>query len=164
MTTKTVLKWAGLAATAAILAACASTGPDLAPTNTSASTAAAPTGPIPGSQADLEQSAGHRVFFAYNEYTLTAEARETLRAQAAWLNQYPDSEILVAGNCDERGTREYNLALGARRAEAARAFLSSLGVDGSRVRTVSYGKERPIDPRSTEAAWAVNRNATTQLQ
>ncbi len=70
---------------------------------------------------------------------------------------------MLAGNCDERGTREYNLALGARRAEAARSYLVSLGVDGSRVQTVSYGKERPLDTRSTEDAWSVNRNSTTTI-
>ncbi|MCK5747210.1 MAG: peptidoglycan-associated lipoprotein Pal, partial [Oricola sp.] len=122
-----------------------------------------PTGPVPGSQADLEQSAGHRVYFAYDQYTLTSEAQSTLSKQAAWLKEYPETRVLVAGNCDERGTREYNLALGARRAEAAKAYLVSLGVDGSRITTVSYGKERPIDPRSTEAAWSMNRNATTTI-
>ena len=70
---------------------------------------------------------------------------------------------MLSGNCDERGTREYNLALGARRAEAARAYLVSMGVDSSRISTVSYGKERPIDPRSTEEAWSLNRNATTTI-
>ena len=125
---------------------------------------AGPTGPTPGSQADLEQSAGHRVFFAFDQYTLTSQAQQTLARQAAWLQEYPEARILISGNCDERGTREYNLALGARRAEAARRYLTSLGVDGSRITTVSYGKERPLDPRSNEEAWALNRNATTTIQ
>src|SRR5690606_6897438 len=120
-------------------------------------------GVTPGSQEDLEENAGHRVFFGYDQYSLTAQARQTLDRQAAWLKQYPSTSITVAGNCDERGTREYNLALGARRAEAARAYLVSMGVDGSRITTVSYGKERPLDPRSTEEAWSVNRNATTTI-
>ena len=157
-------KIAGVIASLALISACASTGPDVDATagnNTGASTA--PTGPVPGSQADLENAAGHRVFFAYDQYTLTAEAQGTLARQAAWLKEYPQTKILLAGNCDERGTREYNLALGARRAEAARAYLVSLGVDASRITTVSYGRERPIDTRSTEAAWAVNRNATTTI-
>ena len=109
------------------------------------------------------KNAGHRVYFALDQYTLTPQAQSTLARQATWLKQYPEANILLAGNCDERGTREYNLALGARRSEAARAYLVSLGVDGSRIRTVSYGKERPIDPRSTEDAWSINRNATTTL-
>ena len=157
-------KIAGIFASLALVAACASTGPDVdATAGTDTTTGAAPTGPVPGSQADLENAAGHRVFFGYNEYTLTGEAQGTLARQAAWMKEYPETRILLAGNCDERGTREYNLALGARRAEAAKSYLVSLGVDASRITTVSYGKERPIDPRSTEAAWSVNRNATTTI-
>lgn len=162
---KKMMKIAGVVASVALLSACASTGPDVdttASTDTSAS--AQPSGPTPGSQADLEQSAGHRVFFAYDQYTLTPQAQSTLAKQAAWLKEYPEVRVLVAGNCDERGTREYNLALGARRAEAAKSYLVSLGVDAARITTVSYGKERPIDPRSTEAAWSLNRNATTTIQ
>lgn len=161
----TVVKAASAASALILLSACASSsGPDVAATDTGAATTApAPSGPTPGSQADLEQTAGHRVFFAYDQYTLTPQAQATLARQAAWLKQYPNVRILIAGNCDERGTREYNLALGARRAEAARAYLVSLGVDGSRITTVSYGKERPIDPRSTEEAWSLNRNATTTI-
>ncbi len=156
-------KIAGVLASVALISACAS-GPGVTegPTGPT-TTSTGPTGPVPGSQADLENSAGHRVFFAYNAYTLSAEAQGTLARQAAWLKEYPETRILLAGNCDERGTREYNLALGARRAEAARAYLVSLGVDGSRITTVSYGKERPIDARSVEAAWSVNRNATTTI-
>jgi peptidoglycan-associated lipoprotein len=157
-------KIAGIFASLALISACASNGPAVDPNagaNSGVSTA--PSGPIPGSQADLENSAGHRVFFDYNQYTLTPEAQGTLARQAAWLKEYPETRILLAGNCDERGTREYNLALGARRAEASRAYLVSLGVDSSRITTVSYGKERPIDARSVEAAWSVNRNATTTI-
>lgn len=162
---KTMMKIAGAAAMLALMSACASNGNVGVDTTAGADTGvgAGVSGVVPGSQADLEQSAGHRVFFGYDQYTLTPEARSTLGRQAAWLKEYPESNILVAGNCDERGTREYNLALGARRAEAARAYLVSLGVDASRIRTVSYGKERPIDPRSTEEAWSMNRNATTTL-
>lgn len=160
-----IIKFAGVAASLALLSACASTGPDVDTTAGNGSDVSSqPQGPIPGSQADLEQSAGHRVFFGYDQYTLTPQAQATLARQAAWLQEYPEARILVAGNCDERGTREYNLALGARRAEAARAYLTSLGVDAARITTVSYGKERPIDPRSTEDAWSMNRNSTTTLQ
>jgi len=165
MNTRTVLKLAGAFCAAAVLAACASkSGPDVSTTGNTGTTAGqTPGSAVPGSQGDLEQSAGHRVFFAYDQYTLTPQAQATLARQAAWLKQYPNVRITLAGNCDERGTREYNLALGARRAEAARAYLVSMGVDGSRITTVSYGKERPLDPRSTEDAWSMNRNATTTI-
>ena len=160
-----IMKIAGMFASLALLAACASNSDvGLDTTNGNGSTVATgPTGPVPGSQADFENAAGHRVFFAYNQYTLTPQAQATLARQAAWLKEYPQARVLLGGNCDERGTREYNLALGARRAEAAKSYLVSLGVDSSRLTTVSYGKERPVDARSTEDAWSVNRNATTTL-
>ena len=123
-----------------------------------------PTGPISGSVEDLQVNAGDRVFDDLDQYRLTNSARETLRRQAAWLNAYPRAHILIAGNADERGTREYNLALGARRAAAARDFLVSQGVDPSRISTTSYGKERPVCRESTERCWALNRNATTTIQ
>ena len=162
---KMIMKFAGVAASLALLSACASTGPDVdASAGAGTNVAGEPSGPIPGSQADLEESAGHRVFFGFDEYTLTSQAQQTLSRQAAWLQEYPETRIKIAGNCDERGTREYNFALGARRAEAARAYLVSLGVDANRIETVSYGKERPLDPRSNEEAWALNRNATTTIE
>ncbi len=165
MNANRIAKLAGVAGALLLISACATNeGPDLTVGEAyDTGAAAAPTGVVPGSQQDLEKNAGNRVFFGYNQHTLTQDARETLSRQAAWLRQYPETRILIAGNCDERGTREYNLALGARRAEAARAFLTSLGVDASRLTTVSYGKERPIDPRSTEEAWSINRNATTTI-
>jgi peptidoglycan-associated lipoprotein len=150
---------------AAALAACASRGePAPTPTETPApATTTAPRGPTPGSVEDFRVSVGDRVFFGYDRFDLTPEARQVLERQAAWLRQYPSVRLLVAGNCDERGTREYNLALGARRAAAARDYLVSLGIDGGRVETVSYGKERPLDARSNEEAWSVNRNAHSQI-
>ncbi len=161
---KTLMKFAGIAASLVLLSACTTTGPDVdATAGAGTDVASGPTGPVPGSQADLEESAGHRVFFAFNEYTLTPQAQAVLSRQAAWLQEYPETRIKLAGNCDERGTREYNFALGARRAEAARAYLVSLGVDAARITTVSYGKERPLDPRSTEDAWSLNRNSTTTI-
>ena len=165
MKIQSAMKMAGVIGGVVMLAACASSkGPDVVATGDSANSASnRPAGPTPGSQADLEQTAGHRVFFGLDEYTLTGQAQQVLSRQANWLKQYPSVRILVAGNCDERGTREYNLALGQRRAEAARAYLVSQGVDGARITTVSYGKERPIDARSTEEAWSVNRNATTTI-
>jgi len=164
MNFKLGFKIASAAGALLLMAACASTnGPDVTAGDAGATTGDQTTGVPPGSQEDLEQNAGHRVFFAYDQYTLTAQAQSTLSRQAAWLKQNPSAKIMIAGNCDERGTREYNLALGARRAEAARAYLVSLGVDGSRITTVSYGKERPLDPRSTEEAWSLNRNSTTTI-
>jgi peptidoglycan-associated lipoprotein len=112
---------------------------------------------------DFEQTAGERVFFALDSHDLSAQARATLEAQAAWLGRQPGLRVLVAGHADERGTREYNLGLGARRANAARTYLISLGVSPERLETVSYGKERPLDPRSSEAGWARNRNAHSVL-
>ncbi|WOI53941.1 OmpA family protein [Parvularcula sp. LCG005] len=122
-----------------------------------------PAGPVPGSMEDLEKNVGHRVFFGYNQYNLTNEAQAVLRRQAAWMKEYPEARVRLEGNCDERGTREYNLALGARRANAAKAYLVGLGIDPSRVSVISNGKERPIDNRSTPDAWAMNRNSTTIL-
>lgn len=123
-----------------------------------------PAGPPPGSVEDFEVTAGDRVFYGFDQSTLTSEARATLRRQAAWLSSYPNVRVLIAGNADERGTREYNLALGARRANAARDYLVSQGVDPARIETVSYGKERPVCRQSTESCWARNRNATTVIQ
>lgn len=107
--------------------------------------------------------AGERIFFPTDRFDLTDEARSILTRQAAWIKANPGKRVLIAGNCDERGTREYNLALGARRASAARDFLAGLGVDPDRIETVSYGKERPIDERPNVEGWAVNRNAQTML-
>ena len=146
------------------LAACASRPePTPTPSAPAPTTSERPQGPAPGSIEDFRVSVGDRVFFGYDRFDLTPEARSVLERQAAWLRQYPNVRILVAGNCDERGTREYNLALGARRAAAARDYLASLGVAANRMETVYYGKERPLDPRANEEAWSVNRNAHSQI-
>lgn len=153
-------------AAVASLAACASRPeptPTPGPTGPTTPPVESPRGPTAGSVEDFRVSVGDRVFYGYDLYDLSAEARSVLERQAAWLRQYPNVRVLVAGNCDERGTREYNLALGARRAAAARDYLVSLGVAANRVETVSYGKERPVDPRANEEAWSVNRNAHTQI-
>src|SRR5215475_11281242 len=128
------------------LAACASRSePTPTPVETPPpTTSAPPSGPAPGSVEDFRVSVGDRVFFGYDRFDLTPEARSVLERQAAWLRQYPNVRVMVAGNCDERGTREYNLALGARRAAASRDYLESLGVAANRMETVSYGKERPL--------------------
>lgn len=107
------------------------------------------------------QTIGDRVFFETDKFTLSPEAREILGRQARLLIANPRTKVIIAGNCDERGTREYNLALGARRANSARDYLIGLGVSGSQIETVSYGKERPIDERPSSEGWAINRNAHT---
>ena len=102
-----------------------------------------------------------RVFFATNESVLTTASRETLRKQAAWLRKNSDITIVLEGHADERGTREYNLALGERRANAAKDYLMTYGVSGKRISVISYGKEKPINPASTPLAWSQNRRSVT---
>jgi peptidoglycan-associated lipoprotein len=118
----------------------------------------------PGSEEDLVASAGDRIFFDTDRNTLTSQAQATLDRQAGWLQQYPQVNVWVAGNCDERGTEEYNLALGQRRASADRDYLVAHGINVSRIETISYGKTRPIDASSTPQAWAQNRNAITSVK
>ncbi len=121
--------------------------------------------PTPGSTADFAYQAGGepRIYFGYNRYDLNNDARDALKRQAQWLQTYSNVSAIVEGNADERGTREYNLALAARRADSVKAFLVSQGVSPSRLTTVSYGKERPIDGRSNEAGWSRNRNGHTNI-
>jgi peptidoglycan-associated lipoprotein len=118
---------------------------------------------IPGSNADfLQQMQGRNViFFDTDKYDIDQTDAAALRAQAEWLQRYPNKRATVEGHCDERGTREYNLALGERRANAAKNYLASLGIDAARVSTVSHGKERPVALGSNEQAWAQNRRAVT---
>jgi peptidoglycan-associated lipoprotein len=104
---------------------------------------------------------GDRILFETDRFNVDAEDQATLQRQAQWLAQYPNTRITVEGHADERGTRDYNLALGERRANAAKNFLVSIGVDASRIQTVSYGKERPSALGSDEQAWAQNRRAVT---
>ncbi|PWE29424.1 peptidoglycan-associated lipoprotein Pal [Maritimibacter sp. 55A14] len=117
----------------------------------------------PASPQYFNQTIGDRVHFAVDESTLTQEARTTLDGQANWLMQNAEFTAIIEGHADEQGTREYNLALGARRASAVRDYLVSRGVADSRLRTVSYGKERPIEICSTEACYSKNRRAVTVL-
>ncbi len=120
--------------------------------------------PIGSLQQRFAAEAGERVFFALDSVSLTGEARAMLDRQASWLAANPSVRILIAGNCDERGTREYNIALGARRAQATAEYLAARGVQAGRIRTISYGKERPMDPGSDEQAWSRNRNAHTLVE
>jgi peptidoglycan-associated lipoprotein len=154
--------WAGALL---LLAACAPASPPPPPLG--------PPGPpggigasaiVPGSQQDLAATAGDRVFFAFDRSDINAEGRQTLERQAAWLHRYPNVSVVIEGHCDERGTREYNLALGERRANAVKNVLIAAGVSAARISTISYGKERPIVLGSNEEAWAQNRVAITTVQ
>lgn len=159
---------AGLAAATLSLGACASKPKQLPPepgTTTTTQTTpppAQPTGPAPGSQADFMASIiSDTVNFDTDRYNIDASDQGVLQSQAAWLARYPGKAITIEGHCDERGTRDYNIALGERRANAAKNYLVSLGVDPGRITTVSYGKERPLALGSDEDSWAKNRRAVT---
>jgi len=160
-----------LAAALSMTAGCARRSADLPPEPPSSTTPGEDLGtqdstiggaPVPGSRADFLQSViSDRVFFALDSYAIDAEARRTLDAQADWLNRNPTVNVTIEGHADERGTREYNLALGDRRANAARDYLQSRGIASNRMQTLSWGKERPAVEGSNESAWAQNRRAVT---
>jgi peptidoglycan-associated lipoprotein len=148
----------GALAAVALLAACT---PKPAPT---AAGGPAVNSIVPGSEEDLVANVGDRVFYDFNKSGLRADAKATLDKQAAWLAKYGSVNIQVAGNCDERGTEEYNLALGQRRANMAANYLKAKGVAAARMSTISYGKDRPTAQGSNEQAWAQNRNAITSVK
>ena len=158
-----------LSAGTLVLAACSSKPPKQLPpdpggavsTNTSQGTMQQ--GIVPGSQADFAQQmmGQDTIYFDTDKYNIDAADEMALQAQAAWLARYPNKRATIEGHCDERGSREYNLALGERRANASKNYLASLGIDPARLTTVSYGKERPIALGSDEASWAKNRRAVT---
>ena len=125
--------------------------------------AQAPVGALPGSVNDFVVNVGDRVYFDTDSHDIRADAQPLLDAQASWLQRYSQVKVRIEGNCDERGTREYNLALGARRANSVRDYLVSHGVTSDRIATISYGKEQPIDGGSDEAAWQKNRNGHTAI-
>ena len=116
---------------------------------------------LKAAQADLEANVGDRVFFETDSSVIDSEAQATLERQASWLRQYGSVNVVVEGHCDERGTREYNLGLGERRANAAKNYLVGLGISPSRVSTISYGKERPSVLGHDESAWSQNRRSVT---
>ena len=118
---------------------------------------------MPGSAEDLRVNVGDTVHFDYDKSNILDADKDTLQRQAAWLQKYPQIRVTIQGNCDERGTEEYNLGLGARRANAVKEYLVSLGVSSGRVDTISYGKERPICTKSTEECWAKNRRGVTVI-
>lgn len=156
-------KLVGALAAVALLSACANK-PPAPPVSTGTGAAAATAGPTPGSEEDLVSNVGDRVFFAFDKSTLTPDDQATLDRQAGWLQRYPNVQVLIAGNCDDRGTEEYNLALGQRRANAAKDYLVARGVDAARLQTISYGKDRPTALGDNEQAWAQNRNAITSVK
>ncbi len=172
---KRTIRLALIVAAAASMAACTTKakpepggGPSAGPGPAGPRAPGGPAGPIdtraiPGSVQDFVINVGDFVYFDLDRYDIRSDAAPVLDAQAAWLRQYPAVKIRIEGNCDERGTREYNLALGARRANAVRDYLVSRGVAASRITTLSWGKERPIDPGSNEEAWARNRNGHTVI-
>ncbi len=160
-----------LLGSALALGACAKKAPEeLPPTaqqtpTTSPATSTTPAGPQIGSQTHFENAVNGQnvIFFDTDMFDIDAEDSAALRTQAGYLSQYPDVSVTLEGHTDERGTREYNLALGERRANAAKNFLVSLGIPESRIRTVSFGKERPVALGSNPAAWAENRRAVTMV-
>ena len=149
-------KFVAIIATALTIAACANKPTD--GLDGSAAGAAAP-----GSQQDFVVNVGDRVFFESDSTELTPQSRATLDKQAQWLNQYNRYSFTVEGHADERGTREYNIALGARRAQATRDYLAARGINPSRMRTISYGKERPVAVCNDISCWSQNRRAVTVL-
>lgn len=150
------IKYLSLIAAVALIAAC-----DTTPKDGAGAGGAGQTSIRPGSQEDLAQNVGDRVFFGTDRSDLNTEARTTLGRQAQWLKTYASVTVTIEGHADERGTREYNLALGERRATAARNYLIAQGIQSGRVKTISYGKERPAVLGSDDSAWSQNRRDVT---
>jgi peptidoglycan-associated lipoprotein len=153
------IKILGAFAAVALLAACSNSE-----TPTPAPAAPVSTGPVPGSQEDLVANVGDRVHFSFDRSALAPSEKAILDRQAAWLAKWAQNNVQIAGNTDERGTEEYNIALGQRRANAARDYLAAKGVASGRMTTISFGKDRPVALGSTEDAWAQNRNAITSVR
>lgn len=162
------LRTVAAVAAMALLAACSTKKTEVQATAPAAAppppAAAKPTGPAPDSLEYFNTVVGNTVQFDFDRYDLDAEDQTRLRAQAQWLNQYANRTITVEGHCDERGTREYNLGLGERRANAVRQYLISQGVAAGRVKTISYGKERPVCVSSDDACYARNRRGVSAVQ
>jgi peptidoglycan-associated lipoprotein len=154
-------RWIGVAAAVLLLAACSSAPPPAPSGGMGGPVGGA--GYAPGSQQDLAATAGDRVFFAYDQSSISPEGQQILQRQAQWLQRYGRVMVTIEGHCDERGTREYNLALGERRAQAVKNVLVALGIPSSRINTISYGKERPIVVGSNEEGYAQNRVGITTV-
>ncbi len=163
--TRMIAPVALIAAGSLALGACKTTPDELPPEPTPTPVATSSTtqsGPVPGSQEDfLATVSSDRVYFDTDRYNIDSADMATLQSQAQWLMQYPNVRVTIEGHADERGTRDYNLALGERRANSAKNYLVSLGIPATRITTVSYGKERPVAMGSNESAWAQNRRAVT---
>lgn len=167
------MKFLSVVAAAILLAACSTesqTGSDAGGAGSTVASATTPSGagagstrPAPGSREEFVAEVGDRVFFDFDKYDLKPEARTTLERQALWLRKYPSATVTIEGHCDERGTREYNLALGERRATAVKDYLVALGIDAKRLNTISYGKERPVAFGSNEQAWSQNRRGVSTI-
>jgi len=150
-----------------ILAACSSSqqaGTDASSAGTQTTTGQTMTGPEPGTQAHLNQTIGDRVFFDFNRYSIRSDMQGTVSAWAQWMKENPGVTILVEGHADERGTRDYNYALGARRSHEVKLALTAMGVDGDRIETTTFGKDRPAVQGSSESAWAKNRRAVVVVE
>lgn len=160
-------KFLAVAAVGLFLAACESAPQPAASTGgtgTTSSTATAPAAGIQsGSVQDFQVNVGDRVFFDFDKYDVKPAGKATLDKQAAWLKRFPQWKVVIEGHADERGTREYNLALGERRANSVKTYLVNQGIPANRITTISYGKERPVALGSNEAAWAQNRRGVTVL-
>jgi len=122
-----------------------------------------PAGPAAGSKADFAVKATDRVYFDYDAYNLDSDDQRSLASQVAWLKQFPSTRVEVQGHADERGTRDYNIALGERRAQSVKSYLVAQGIAENRIQTISFGKDKPLDPGHDEAAWARNRNAYSNI-
>ncbi len=122
-----------------------------------------PSGPSAGSKADFAVKSTDRVYFDYDAYNLDTDDQRSLTSQIAWLKQFPSTRVEVQGHADERGTRDYNIALGERRAQSVKSFLVAQGIADSRIQTISFGKDKPLDMGHDEAAWSRNRNAYTNV-
>ena len=163
----TIRKTTAMIAAITMLAvgACAKKAPEVlppAPEGTGTDTGSNTGGVVPGSQQDfIANVSSDRIFFGFDQYNVDAEDQATLQSQAQWLARNPAVRVTLEGHADERGTRDYNIALGERRANAAKNYLATLGVDPSRINVISYGKERPAAVGSNEEAWAQNRRAVT---
>jgi peptidoglycan-associated lipoprotein len=168
LTFSNTFKFAAIAAML-MVAACASKPKPMAeappppPSSTTAPPAEVQSSTVPGSLQDFKVNVGDTVHFDYDKYSVRDDDKDLLSRQAAWLQKYPQVRVTVEGHCDERGTREYNLALGARRANAVKEYLVSLGVSSARVDTISYGKERPICTESDESCYSQNRRGVTTI-
>ena len=167
------IKILSVLAAVALLGACETATEESAKTSgggastTPAKTMAKPmmkkTGIMAGSQQDLVVNVGDRVFFDYDKFNVRPDQRSVLDKQVAWMKANPSVTVVVEGHCDERGTREYNLGLGQRRADAVKKYLVALGVSENRIATISYGKERPVAMGSNDEAWAQNRRGVTHI-